>query len=312
MKKNTLRLIFGIIISILFIYLSVKNVSLKKLPLYFKEINNSFFYLFFLITCILTLFAMFFRGIRWKYLITFSETNYFYLFLIENFGYFINYILPGKIGEFAKSFVVSDDYKIPFSSVFATVLVERILDLIFILSLGVLIPEEVAQVSSVFLKIKFFSIILIIITLIAVITLILSKPKLKNLKDRKFFSFLYMFTEGLNIFKRPLNLLIAVLSTFLVWFFTALSIYVLYKGMQINLPFFNAIITLYLFTLGITIPSSPGDIGPFHFFIKISLTTFGIGHEKALSFAIIYHLTQFLSVIPIGLFITIKKGFKWR
>ncbi len=313
MRKNIFRITFGLLVSTLFIYLSIKNVSIKRVAVIFKGISNPYFYLSFTFTCILTLLAMFFRGIRWKYLITFSNLNPYYLFLVENFGDFINYILPGKVGEFAKSYIVSDDNKLSFSSVFATVFVERVLDLLFILSLGLFIPTYLFKNSNVFIRIRFFSLVLLLFTFVFIFLLFVFKKSLSvRNKRNRFFTFLYLFIEGLSVLKKPLNILICIVSTFFVWFFTAFSIFVLYKGMNIFLPFFNAIITLYLFTLGITIPSSPGDIGPFHFFVKISLTLFGIEPEKALTFAITYHLSQFLSVIPIGLFVTIKKGFKWR
>lgn len=311
MKKNTLRIIIGIIISIIFIYLSFRNISFKKLSIVFKEMNNPLFYLSFLLTLFFTLLAMFFRGIRWKYLITFSNVNSLYLFIVENFGYFVNYILPGKIGEFAKSFVVSDDKKISFSSVFGTVVVERVLDLLFILSLGIFLPSYIINNIPAFNKIRIFSFILLAISLLLIIFLFLFKERFK-MKEGKFFNFINKFTEGFYVFKKPINLILSILATAFVWFFTALSIFVLYKGMHINLPFFNSLITLYFFTLGITIPSSPGDIGPFHFFIIISLTAFGIEKEKALSYAIVYHFSQFFSVIPLGIFVTIKKGLKWR
>ena len=78
---------------------------------------------------IITLISMYFRTLRWHYLlepVVRAPTHKLFSPVMICFA--LNSILPGRAGEFARAYLVSRDYKVPFSSTLATVIVERIAD----------------------------------------------------------------------------------------------------------------------------------------------------------------------------------------
>ena len=77
----------------------------------------------------------------------------------------VNYLLPGKFGEVVKSYVADEDRNISKGVVFGTVVVERILDLAFILLLGVFLPPELKARVPVVKKISIDALILLFVVL---------------------------------------------------------------------------------------------------------------------------------------------------
>src|SRR5262249_3482814 len=70
-------------------------------------------------------------------------------------------------------------------------------------------------------------------------------------------------------------------------------------------------LAMSLTNLGILIPSSPGFIGPFHFFCMQALSAFGIQPALALSYAIVVHLAFYIPVTAWGLLVLTVYGFEF-
>ena len=313
MKVTWKRILFGLIISGIFIYLTVRGLdwehvfeSLKKLkPLYF------------LLAVLFTFVAMFFRGVRWSFLIRpYKKISSVYLFLIELIGYMVNYLLPGKLGEIVKAYVVGEDEGLSKGIIFGTVVIERLLDLSFILLLGIFLPGRLKSKVNVIGKISTGSLILLLVVIVGIFILHLFRERIKGEDSKgmkgKIIKALKRFSQGLDVAGRPETIILSFLITIPVWFFTFLQLYVLMPGMNLNPDYSLALFAMFLFTLGITIPSSPGDIGPFHYFITLALFAGGIDWNRAFAFAVIYHLSQFITVVPSGIIISIKKGITWK
>ncbi len=62
-----------------------------------------------------------------------------------------------------------------------------------------------------------------------------------------------------------------------------------------------AALALSVTNLGILFPSSPGYIGPFHYFCMQALLMVGVGRETALGYAIMAHLLYYIPVTAWGL-----------
>jgi hypothetical protein len=54
--------------------------------------------------------------------------------------------------------------------------------------------------------------------------------------------------------------------------------------------------------LSVAIPSSPGNIGTWEFFVLMALSIFKIDHNTALSYAVLSHFMALLPVTLIGLY----------
>ena len=68
------------------------------------------------------------RGVVWRTLLC-EEATFSQVFLTVNEGYLINNILPLRLGEVARAFLLSRKAGLGFWRVFSTILIERALDL---------------------------------------------------------------------------------------------------------------------------------------------------------------------------------------
>lgn len=132
MRNPKLQLVIGILISGLFMYLAMRGVR----PADLRDAILSFNWLWAGPFLFLTFASLWVRAVRWKYLMKpageFTSKRLFYPMMA---GFAINSLLPARVGEFARAYVLGKKEKLPFASVFATIVVERIFDSITLLIL---------------------------------------------------------------------------------------------------------------------------------------------------------------------------------
>lgn len=125
MKRKRIQFAASLLITALFLYLAFRNVSWRELWMGLRQIS----YFWAIPFTAVTLLSMYLRTLRWKYLlepVVKVPSHELFSPLIICFA--LNSILPGRAGEFARAYLVSRDYRAPFSGTLATVIVERIAD----------------------------------------------------------------------------------------------------------------------------------------------------------------------------------------
>ena len=84
-------------------------------------------------------FSHFLRAFRWRYLLDpIRRLDTMSLFSSLIIGYAANTFMPAHLGEFLRAYVLSKKRRIPMSPVFATIVVERIIDIFSLLVLMLL------------------------------------------------------------------------------------------------------------------------------------------------------------------------------
>jgi hypothetical protein len=69
-----------------------------------------------------------------------------------------------------------------------------------------------------------------------------------------------------------------------------------------HLPLEASFVVLVVVSLMISIPSSPGYVGVFHWAVQISLRIYGLNDGEALAVAIVLHAAQYIPITLIGLY----------
>jgi uncharacterized protein (TIRG00374 family) len=225
-----------------------------------------------------------------------------------------NSILPARGGEFVRAFTIGQAERLSKSASFATIIVERIFDLVTLI-IFLLISLRFISNDSVVSRIFWIGVILaasIIIFLIVLkkkpgimnIIVFLSPEKFKE-KSKKFPE---AFAKGLEILGNLRILFFTFLQSLFLWSCFALVYYLLFVSFEFDLSFGAAFLVMSICSLGISIPSSPGFIGTYHYFIVFSLSLFGIPKSSALSFSIVAWAVNILPVVIIGLVALNKLG----
>jgi uncharacterized protein (TIRG00374 family) len=309
MKRKALKplkVLGAICISCIFLYFAFKGIDFVKF--YELVMNADFLYIF--VSLLAVLFAQVLRSYRWGVMLAPIEpVSQKFLFPISSIGYMFVVLLPARLGELSRPYILGQNTGVKISTAMATIVLERILDLVFILTLfGVTVsflkmPDWIVRGAV--------SILAIMICVTGALLLSSSsrvKQKMVRLSrlvfpekiSRLAEPSLERFHQGLSVLGSGRHALMIILLTAIIWGLFVLCNLLLFKAFQIKLGVFGAMSVLALTVLGISVPAGPGFIGNFHFFCVLALSFFGIGRETALGYAIVNHVISVGTIVLLG------------
>jgi hypothetical protein len=250
-------------------------------------------------------------------------------------GYMMNNLTP-RGGELARPFILSRRENVRFSTAIATILVERVIDIlslsVFVLITFYYLHGKIAQVfpqvngqalvkALVLPLVGFMTfIVLLITTNIGEWLLRITVKRFSEAWYLKLHNYLEAFINGFSIFKSPGLYWRVVLETVAIWVLYLVPMYLTFLAFgfdkSYNFGWFDANVLLTMTTIGITIGATPGAWGFYHYFAQVTLAQFyGIPSELAVAFAFVAHgVGYFLNIIVGGLFFMREhaKGISWR
>jgi hypothetical protein len=304
---------FGVIISVVVIAVLLYTIDFQDAYQAFKNTN----YLYIVPAMFVLLLSFFFRAVRWRYVLNpIKKIPIYNLFKVTMIGFMTNFVLPARVGEIIRGYLIAKDQKISKSSGFASVIVSRLLDGLtilffivgFIIAIGVKNAESIWTVGIVSIGAYIALAILLVIFYrkneyfarnIAGFVARFSKRSAVQVR-----SGIRSFKEGMLLFKKPQEFIISMLLSLLIWGFSALSIWCVIEGFgfQEQLPAYTPFLVLSLISLGIAIPSSPGFWGTFEMsgVFAIRLCNSEIPNGEALSFTFLLHITQLIPIVSVG------------
>jgi uncharacterized protein (TIRG00374 family) len=270
--------------------------------------------------------ALFFRTVRWRLLLHASTPPPFYpTFFANTMGYMLSTILPIRAGDVARPALLARRTNVRFSEALGTVLTERVLDLISILSLFVFFcvyrwydfPSRVVHGGAIIAGAM----------LAAVILLILGFRFFGNHVRRlhgwlggflpqrfrePWMRFFDAFAETLQITERPRAFVAVIFYTVCIWFCLTSQFWFVLMASHRPLPFDSSFFLTAATTVGIAIPT-PGGVGGFHKVCQWVLTTFyGFDIDTSVAVAVLFHIVGTLPVVVVGAVLFLREGLNWR
>ena len=291
------KLVLGIIISGIFVYLSMRGVEYKQLLKGFQNAN----YIFLIPAVVLFLSLSFLRSLRWGVILSpLEKIGQRKLFPITCIGFMAIALIPMRIGEVVRPYLISTKSRIPLTSSLATILVERVLDGITLLTillfviLGSTVPDWLITVGQSFF-ITFIVLVLLMLFLrfrkdLAVRLLSPLLNKLPKKITGGIETLIGSFVEGFGIISDPKRLICAIFLSVVIWVFSALAIYFLYCFQGLQLPLLSAFVVLVVTVIGISLPTAPAFLGNFQFGCIMALLIFGVSKNEAFSFSMVFYV----------------------
>lgn len=301
----------SLIIGLIFLYLSVKDIELGYLLS--QKIKINYIYLF--LSSVILYLSIYIKAYRLKILLKkykqLSFSTYTKPILIRHF---FNAALPGNLGEVAKPYVLKNYLKKPYFEFLSIVIIERAFDLAVMLS--------IFWVALIFNQIGLDLIYVLMFTFFFLLGLILFYFLIISENIFKLFPFVFLkqFKIGANnALKDKYQIIKVSLITIFLWiilcsadFFLFLSFDVLNE--IVTIP--NIIFLTCLIVIAQLIPSTPSSIGLFNYLVIQTLEFFftvnNIDFDLSLKTQItsISFIVLFISVLPDitwGLFVFIKE-----
>ena len=302
------KLISGILISTLFIYLTFRGVEFETILEGLKGVRYRF-----LIPALSFLLSIsFLRSLRWGIVLSpLGRIGQKKLFPITCIGYMAIIVIPMRIGELLRPYLLSTSSRIPMSSALGTIIVERALDILTIL--GILFFVFFISTSPGWLLKTGYSLLPIFLLLVLFLcllyfrmefTLRLLNPVLKRFPEKlskKIEELIRNLVDGFSIISNPIRLIYALLLSVFIWVSSALAIYSLYLFQNLQLPFVSSFVVLIITIIGISLPAAPGMVGNFQYASIVALSFFNVEKTDAFIFSMTYYLLGIGLTILLGL-----------
>lgn len=308
----------SVILSILFLYFAFTGIDLKSLISTLK--SASVFWI--MIFIMLNILGHYFRVLRWKILLNpfkknISLNNLFGSLLI---GYGFNNIFP-RLGEIIRPVTLGNLEGISRTSVFGTIVVERIIDMIFmglaVIASAFIVSGNIYNSLPWLKPTVYFGVVLISAAVLFLIILIRFREKfygtllkfinkLSRKNAERFGLFFNKILDGfatLNGFKNYFFVTLLSLIIIFVYAFTSyIGLFLFDIPANPHINFFSGWVISSISSIGIMIPT-PGGIGSYHTITKTTLVSlYGYSPEISMTYAILTHGISYLAHIFIAIF----------
>ncbi|MDI6752332.1 MAG: lysylphosphatidylglycerol synthase transmembrane domain-containing protein [bacterium] len=310
------KVIFSIAISVIFLYLALRNV-------HWLEVKESLFganYLWMIPAIFFIAISFIPRAIRWQYLLEQEKRiSVKSLFSVIMVGFMMNNVVPARIGDLARAFLLGKKEGISRSLSFGTIVLERIFDgiaLVILFGIGLFFfPMPSWAKGFVIIGLTIFGISILSLMLLkakreAAVSLLTRLIGIfsKKISERMGY-ILHKFIGGLESLGKPDHIFLILFWSLVSWLLFGLEFHLLFFSFGIsNLPFYAPYFVMAIVSLGTLIPSAPGYIGVFQAFCIAGLACFGIEKNLALSYSVAVHIAQYIPVTSLGLFFLAKEG----
>lgn len=287
MKKNYIIFFLGLIISIIFVYLLLRNIDFFELWNTLKNINV----IYLLLAIIFAVIDLYFRAYKWKTILV-DKVNLNNASKSFFFGFALNSIFPFRLGDIGRTFVIKKNIAI--RQGLGAVIFERIIEGLTLVFCFALVLFLFAQKSSFLYKIFYLVLIIFTVALLCLIILLLFRDLLINLLKRIKLKSLAdtcnLVVSGFENIKNIDYFVKVIILTFIMWLISFFMFYFVSLALNLKLSFYIVMFCVIMLNFAIILPSAPGGIGLVEYVLMLTLGLFTITNSFALSFAILIRL----------------------
>ncbi|MCX5785039.1 MAG: lysylphosphatidylglycerol synthase transmembrane domain-containing protein [Elusimicrobia bacterium] len=311
--KTKISIIAGFLVGAVLLFFAFRSVDFASLPAIYSRVN-----VLFLIPFVFTIFLeLVLRAARWRLLLNPSKpVRLWDAFRLETSGLALSNILPLRLGEIARGTFGAKIFDIPVLTVFATILVERALDII-VLFIMFAAAARFGGITGGLMNYGKWLWVMLAGLLAAMSALVFADELVAH---RWFYGFFGRFPWIRRLFERVAmgvkgfhsfrsGALILVLA-FLQWFLDALNCYWMGRAFGLGgvLDIFKSIALLFTGAAAASMPGMPGYFGNFEFTMVKVMLTWGIQKDVGFAYASCVHMLGYIIVTLLGVFFVYQMG----
>jgi uncharacterized protein (TIRG00374 family) len=319
MRRRWVILVIGLVVSLGFLWYALRDLHLGEVWAALREANY-----WWLIPGVAVYFvSVWFRAWRWGFLLRASKrVSANRLFPVVVIGYMGNDILPFRLGEVLRAYVLWRKEEINVGTTLTTAVLERLFDgltMVLFVFFGLLFVPLSAFVSRLVTVASavFFGALVVFLFLAARPELLrrIARALIGRLVPARFRSPLLGLVEGivagLESLRTGRDVLVLFGVTLGVWILeTAKYWLVSFAFAELHVPYAGIVLMGGAVNLLTALPSLPGYIGTFELGIKI-LEGIGAPSTPAGSYILVLHAILLLPVTLLGLVFMALEGVRW-
>lgn len=309
-----MRLWLGVLVGSLCLFLALRNIRFPDVLGALTQ-ANALFLIAALGSVLATTLA---KAIRWKLLFfpRHRGLRLDRLFSILFIGQTVNAVLPARLGEIARAYLVGELENVGKSWTLGTIVVEKALDSMMLL----LVTAALVPFISLPVWLRSSTLVLAAVLAFLFLFLVFLAPKRGQLNSLMERTVRYMpLSKRLGLSQKitlalqslePLKdwraMVALLLLSFIVWALALSTNVLTLAAMNMGLPLSVSALLLVVLQVGGSIPTSPGRIGVFHYICILTLSLAAVDRSRALGFALVLHLIVYAPMIILGTL------FMWR
>lgn len=234
------------------------------------------------------------------------------LFPILVIGNMANNLLPLRMGEVVRAYLLGERYKLSKMASLGTGVVERLFDGLTLLALltgSVLVLGVTGAIADLtLLALPIFGVALVGFVLCLLlpdaaerVVARLARLLPTGLRERVV-TMAVSFIEGLRSLRHPEAIAWVVGTSFLSWGLETLVYVCVGQAFRLDIPWGYFLMAVCAGNLALTAPSSPGGAGPFEFVVTQAVLLASVPESVAAAYAFAVHFTVLLPATLLGLY----------
>ncbi len=314
--KKALNIIVGILMSALFVYLVFRKIDFAQVLMYIKNLN----YFWIIAFSVFSVFTFYLRGYRWNMIAmdtkkNFKTTSEFFKYFV--IGNMFNNILPLRIGDLVRAYLIGKKNDLKQSYMLGTVIIERafdVLSLIVLLSVVVLLERNI-DFPPIFKHLATLGLVGAILGFTFIryfnkyksflVRKINSLHQVKIL--RKLTKFINSVMDGFSVLNNNHHIVKIIVFSLVLWIVDGIPFYLIGNSFGFHIGIFPFMLVMICVCFSTLIPSGPGYVGVFEGACIFALGLFGVDKELAVAYALVLHLLQIVIVTITGLIFCFKE-----
>jgi len=274
------------------------------------------------------------RAIRWRFLLEpLGPTTFGESFRATAVGFAASSVLPARAGEVIRPYFLARQVRhdagngVTATGAFATIIVERLLDVVAVL---VLLASYVfvfgrnsgGENPARFATLKWAGATAGAGALAALVVMFVvagdptrlrrAVERLEHVLPAALAALVARvaekFARGLAVVRRPSRIAVALAWSFPLWLCIAMGIWAAAVAFAIDVPFTGSFLLVAVLVLGVAVPT-PGAVGGFHTAFRYGATAFfAAADEAAVAAAIVLHIFSIGPALLLGLIFAAQEG----
>lgn len=312
--KARLSVAAGILAGVCLFWYALKGVDFARL----SEACRQADYALLALAVLTNLAEAFMRGVKWKLLLDpVNRVRVWDSFRMETAGLALNNVLPFRLGEILRGTAGAGVFHMPVVTVFATIVVERALDVIALVLLLSLVGISGRVEGDIF---QHKSAIILLFTAVAAgICAVIFADRLVKLKilEPLFTRFVFLkkilsqIAAGAIAFKDWRRGIITVLAAMFQWCVNAFTILVLVYAFHLQdmLGPAHCIVVTVASAIACSIPAMPGFFGNYEAGVAAVMGVWGVQKDAAFAMAFTGHILGYITITLAGLIFVYGLGY---
>ncbi|MCL4805712.1 MAG: flippase-like domain-containing protein [Anaerolineae bacterium] len=320
MKSRNLRLVIGVLISAVFIWLALRGLHLPDVWVSLRSAD----YIWLIPSIAVYFLAVWARTWRWDYLLRpMKQIPLRRLFPVVVIGYMGNNVYPFRAGELLRAFVLRQQEDVSMSSSLATIVVERVFDgLVMLLFVFVALPfaplpSDTIRMVVIGGSVVFLGALLVFFAVAAVPQrfMTLTEWFANRLLPERFrvpiIDFAARFIVGLTALRSGRGLVMIFLTSVVIWLLETVKYWFVMHAFDFSVSFFALMLMNGVVNLATTLPSAPGYIGTFDGPGIAVLTLYGVDAAIATAYTLTLHAALWLPITLLGIYYMVRIQMTW-